>query len=191
MLAIVIFGFAFGPEEGNIEVVASGILWVAFTFAGVLGLSRSFVLEKERGCLEGLMLCPVEREVIYLGKMLATLLFMLLVEAIALPIFSGLLNLPIFLPGLLVIAFLATIGFVAVGTLFSAIAVNTKAREIMLPLLFFPIVVPVLIAAVKSSSLVLVAAPWKELWSWLEMIVAFDIIFLVLSAFIFEFVMET
>lgn len=191
LLVIVIFNFAFGPGTENIEVIAAGILWVAFTFAGMLGLNRSFVLEKDKGCLEGLMLCPVDREVIYLGKMLGCFVFMLLVELIVLPIFSVLLNLPMFPPGLVLIALLATTGFVAVGTLFSAIAVNTKAREIMLPLLFFPIAVPVLIAAVKSSALVLSGAPWGELWSWLVMIAAFDIIFLVLSSFMFEYVIET
>lgn len=191
LLVIVIFNFAFGPDTENIEVIAAGILWVAFTFAGMLGLTRSFVVEKDRGCLEGLMLCPVDREVIYLGKMLSCFLFMLFVELIILPIFSVLLNLPLFLPRLVLITLLATLGFVAVGTLFSAIAVNTKAREVMLPLLFFPIAVPVLIAAVESSALVLSAAPWGELWSWLMIIGAFDVIFLVLSSFVFEFVIET
>ncbi len=191
LLVIVIFNFAFEPGAENIEIVAAGVLWVAFTFAGVLALNRSFVLEKDKGCLEGLMLCPVDREVIYVGKMLSCFIFMLIIELIILPIFSVLLNLPLFPPGLVLITVLATIGFVAVGTLFSAIAVNTKAREIMLPLLFLPIVVPVLIAAVKGSALVLEAAPWSSLWSWLELIVAFDVIFLVISAFAFEFVIES
>ncbi|MFQ5988027.1 MAG: heme exporter protein CcmB [Dehalococcoidia bacterium] len=191
LLVIVIFNFAFEPGAENIGIVAAGVLWVAFTFAGVLGLNRSFVLEKDKGCLEGLMLCPVDREVIYVGKMLSCFIFMLIIELIILPIFSILLNLPLFPPGLVLITVLATIGFVAVGTLFSAIAVNTRAREIMLPLLFLPIVVPVIIAAVKGSALVLEAAPWSSLWSWLEIIVAFDVIFLVMSAFAFEFVIES
>ena len=138
LLVILVFNFAFEPER--IGLVASGVIWVALTFAGVLGLSRSFILEKDKGCLEGLMLCPVGRDVIYFGKMLGSLTFILVVAVIVLPIFFILFNLPIFRPELVLIVVLATIGFASVGTLFSALAVNTKAREIMLPILFFPIV---------------------------------------------------
>lgn len=190
LLVIVIFHFAFGPEQEDVRGLAAGILWVAFSFAGVIGLSRSFVLEKDRGCLEGLMLCPVDREVIYLGKMVGCFLFMLTAELVIFPIFAILFDLPLLLPSFILIAVLATLGFIAVGTLFSAIAVNTKAREIMLPILFFPIAVPVLIAAVESSALVFGGAPRGELWSWIQMLAAFDVIFLVLSSFIFEFAIE-
>ena len=188
LLVIVTFNFAFEPER--VGLVASGVLWVALTFAGVLGLSRSFVLEKDEGCLEGLMLCPVDREVIYWGKMLGNLTFMLIVAAIVLPIFFILFNLPIFRPELVLIVVLATIGFASVGTLFSALAVNTKAREIMLPILFFPIVVPVIIAAVKATELVLAGESWSSLASWLQIMAAFDIIFLVVSSLVFQFIIE-
>jgi len=190
LLVIVIFNFAFEPGTENIELVAPGILWVTFTFAGVLSLSRSFVLEKEKGCMEGLMLCPMDRDVIYLGKMLGSLTFMLIVEAMVLPIFLILFDLPLFMPRLGLIALLATVGFVCVGTLFSALAVNTRAREVMLPILFFPIVAPVIIAAVKATGLVLEGEPWGEMSSWLQIMVAFDVIFLVVSALVFEFVIE-
>ena len=188
LLVIVIFNFAFDPER--LGLVASGVLWIAFTFAGVLGLSRSFVLEKDKGCLEGLMLCPVDRDVIYFGKMLGSLIFILVVAVIVLPIFFILFNLPIFKPELGLIVVLATIGFASVGTLFSAMSVNTKAREIMLPILFFPIVAPVIIAAVKATELVLTGESWSSLSSWLLVIVAFDAIFLVVSSLVFEFVIE-
>lgn len=188
LLVIVIFNFAFEPER--VGLVASGVLWVALTFAGVLGLSRSFVLEKDNDCLEGLMLCPVDREVIYFGKMLGSLTFILVVAAIVLPIFFILFNLPIFRPELVLIVVLATIGFASVGTLFSALAVNTKAREIMLPILFFPIVVPVIIAAVKATGLVLAGESWDSLSPWLQVMVAFDIIFIVVSSLVFEFIIE-
>ena len=186
LLVIVIFNFAFKPER--VEPVAAGVLWVALTFAGVLGLSRSFVMEK--GCLEGLMLCPVDREVIYLGKMLASVSFMLIVAAIILPIFFILFNLPIFLPKLVLIVVLATIGFATVGTLFSALAVNTKAREVMLPILFLPMVVPVIIAAVEASAIVLQGGAWGSLSPWLQLIAVFNVIFLVVSATVFKFVIE-
>lgn len=188
LLVIVVFNFAFEP--GRIELVASGILWVAFAFAGVLALNRSFALEKERGCLEGLILCPVDRDVIYLGKMLASLTFMLIIEAIILPIFSIFFNLPIFMPNLALIAVLTTIGFASVGTLFSALAMNTKAREIMLPILFLPIVAPVIIAAVEASGIVLQGGSWNNLSPWLQVIAVFDIIFVVVSSLVFEFIME-
>ncbi len=188
LLVIVIFNFALEP--GKVGQVASGVIWIAFTFSGVLGLSRSFALEKDRGCLEGLMLCPVDRNVIYLGKMLGNLAFMLVIAVIVLPIFFILFNLPIFRPELALIVVLATVGFACVGTLFSALAVNTKAREIMLPILFFPIVAPVIIAAVKATGLVLAGESWGSLSSWLQVMAVFDIIFLVVSSLVFEFIIE-
>jgi len=190
LLVIVVFNFAFEPGTEQNELAASGILWVAFTFAGVLSLGRSFILEKENGCIEGLMLCPVDRDIVYLGKMLGNLVFMLIVEAIVFPIFLMLFDLPLFTPSLGLIALLATIGFVSVGTLFSALAVNTRAREIMLPILFFPIVTPLIIAAVKASGIVLEGGLWGDISSWLLILAAFDVIFLVASATVFGFVVE-
>jgi len=190
LLVIVIFNFAFGASEEAIGLVAPGILWVTFAFAGVLSLNRAFILEKEEGCLEGLMVCPISREVIYVGKMLGSLLFMLIVEAIALPIFALLFNLAVLSPQLIAITFLTTVGFVAVGTLFSALAVNTKAREMVLPILFLPIVAPIIICAVNASGGALSGESWGDLSSWLQIIVAFDVIFLVVSFLIFAFVIE-
>ncbi len=190
LLIIVIFNFALESEEDIIESAAPGILWISFTFAGVLGLNHIFAAEKENSCLEGLMLCPVERHIIYWGKFIGSLIFMLVVEAIITPIFLALYNLPVLLPGLALIIVLATLGFVSVGTLFSAMAANTRAREIMLPVLFLPIVVPVIIAAVKATGLILDGEPWGELTTWLQIIIAFDVIFLVISALVFEFVIE-
>jgi heme exporter protein B len=189
LLVIVTFNFAFETTQETVKLVAPGMLWVTFAFAGVLSLNRSFILEKEEGCLEGLMACPIDREAIYVGKMLGSLVFMLIVEGIALPIFAFLFNLVISLQ-LIVITVLATVGFVAVGTLFSALAVNTKAREMVLPILFLPIVAPVIVSAVKASGLALSGGPWSDLSSWLQIIAAFDAIFLVVSFLIFAFVIE-
>jgi heme exporter protein B len=190
LLVIVIFNFAFGTDQATIQLVAPGMLWVTFTFAGVLSLNRSFISEKEEGCLEGLMACPVSREAIYLGKMLGSLLFMLIIEAIALPVFSFLFNLEAISLQLVAIIFLTTLGFAAVGTLFSALAVNTKAREMVLPILFLPIVVPVVICAVKASALALSGVSWDGLSQWIQIIAAFDAIFLVISILMFSFVIE-
>ncbi len=190
LLVIVIFNFAFEASQETLALVAPGILWVTFAFAGVLSLNRSFILEKEEGCLEGLMVCPISREVIYVGKMLGSLLFMLIIEAIALPIFAFLFNLPVFSLQLVAITVLTTIGFVAVGTLFSALAVNTKARELVLPILFLPIVVPLIICAVRASGLALSGELQSGLYPWLQIIGAFDAIFLVVSFLVFAFVIE-
>ena len=190
LLVIVVFNFAFGTDRELMTAVAPGILWVAFAFAGVLSLNRAFIPEKEEGCLEGLMACPVSRETIYVGKMLSSLIFMLIVEAITLPIFALLFNLPVLSLEIITTTVLATVGFVAVGTLFSALSVNTKAREMVLPILFLPIAVPVIICAVKASELALAGESWGSLSSWLQIIVAFDVIFLVASYLTFNFVVE-
>jgi len=190
LLVIVIFNFAFGADRTTMEAVAPGVLWVAFAFAGVLALNRTFIPEKDNGCLEGILSCPVSREAIYLGKMLAAFLFMLAVEAVTLPVFALLFNLPVLSPPIIITTILATIGFVAVGTLFSALAVNTRAREMILPLLFLPVAVPVIISAVKASTLALAGQGWGDILSWLQIIVAFDAIFLVVSYLIFNFIIE-
>jgi heme exporter protein B len=168
----------------------AGILWVAITFAGVLSLNRTFAAEKETGSMEGLMLCPVSRDTIYWGKMLASLIFMLAIEIIVTPVFLILYDLPLFLPELFLIIVLATLGFVSVGTLFSALAINIRAKEIMLPLLFFPVIVPVLISAIEATQIALDDRPFGDMSSWLQIIGAFDAIFLVISAFAFQFVIE-
>ena len=190
-LVLVIFNFAFEPTAGLAAAVAPGILWVTFSFAGVLSMNRSVGSEKDRGSLDGLMLTPVDRDVIYFGKAAASLIFMLLVELMVLPIFFVLFNLPFQgLPMLAVVSAVGAIGFVTVGTLFSTVAVNTRAREIMLPILFFPVVSPVIISAVEASSVVLKGEALTGLAPWLPIMVSFDVIFLVVSALTFEFVLE-
>ena len=190
LLVLVIFSFAFDPEAGTMGLVAPGILWVGYAFAGVLGLNRIFAMEKENSCLEGLRLCPVEHVVIYWGKLAGSFTFMLVVEAVITPIFLVLFNLPLFMPRLALIVVLGTVGFAAVGTLFSALSMKTRAQDIMLPILFLPIVVPVVIAGVQATALVLEGKPWVDMLTWLQIMVAFDIIYLVAAALVFEFVIE-
>ena len=190
LLAIITFNFAFDPSPAIVAVVAPGVLWVAFTFAGILGFNRSFVLEKDKGSLHGLLLCPVSRDVIYFGKLLGLFVFMLVMEAVLLPFFAVLYNVPVFDIKLLVVAALATLGFAGVGTLFSAIAVNTRSREIMLPVLLLPVVMPVIIAAVEATRIVLEGASWGDMERWWQLILAFDVIFLIVSAFVFGAVLE-
>ncbi|MFC1933742.1 heme exporter protein CcmB [Chloroflexota bacterium] len=190
LLVMVIFSFAFSTRVGTMELVAPGILWVALTFGGVIGFNRIFAVEKENSRLEGLMLCPVDRAVIYWGKLAGSFTFMLAVAVVITPVFLTLFNLPLFLPKLALIITLAIIGFAAVGTLFSAVAINTRARDIMLPILFLPVVVPVIIAAVKATAPVLAGKPWGDVLTWLQIMIAFDIIYLVVATLVFEFVIE-
>ena len=190
ILELVIFSFAFSIRANIVDMAASGILWVALTFGGVIGFNRIFAVEKEDARLEGLMLCPVDRSVIYWGKLAGSFTFMLAVAVVVTPIFLTLFNLPLLLPRLALIIVLAIIGFAAVGTLFSAIAINTRARDLMLPILFLPVIVPVIVAAVKATAPVLAGEPWGDILTWLQIMIAFDIIYLVISTLVFEFVIE-
>ena len=190
LLVLVIFSFAIDTGTDTTETVAPGILWVALTFGGVTGLNRIFAVEIDNSRLEGLMLCPVDRSVIYWGKLAGSFTFMLIVAIIITPVFLALFNFPVFLPRLALIIVLAITGFAAVGTLFSALAVNIRARDIMLPILFLPVVVPVVVSAVKATGPVLAGAPWEEMLTWLQILVAFDVIYLVAATLVFEYVIE-
>ncbi len=190
LLVIVIFNFSFELRVENIAQVAPGVLWVTFVFAGTLELNRSLALEMENDCLDGLFLAPMDRSAIYFGKMLGNLIFISAIEALMLPISSVLFDLNLILPSLLLTIFLGTIGFAAVGTLLSAIAVNTRAREVMLPVLLFPILLPVVISVTKVTGGILDGVPLGDLAHWLRFLVAFDIIFLVVSFMTFDFVVQ-
>lgn len=190
LLMIVIFNFTLGSNREALSLVAAGMLWVAFTFAGVLSLNHSFVSEVEEGCLEGLLAAPIDREAIYLGKMIVNLIFMLVVEAITLIAFALLFNLPVISAPIALVTLAATIGFSAVGTLFAALATNTRARELVLPILFLPVVLPVVIAATSATSLAMNGEGWSSILTWLEVIIAFDIIFIAVSLMVFPPVIE-
>lgn len=192
LIVVVIFNFMFEPGSSLVREMIPGILWVAITFAGILGLNRSFIYEVDQGCLLGLLLCPVEHYMIYLGKMLGNFFFMLIMETIIIPLMVILFNidlLDILLP-LGLIVFLGSLGFAAVGTILSAISVNTRAREILLPVLLFPISIPILLAAVKATSSLINEGTMVAAQSWVKILVGFDIIFLVISSLLFEFVVE-
>jgi heme exporter protein B len=191
LLVILIFNFAFDLRADNQRTLAPGVLWVAVAFAGMLGLSRSFIMEKDRGSLEGLLLTPVDRSAIYLGKMLGNVLFIVVVEIVILPIFIVLFNLSAEdLPLMAGVMVLGTLGFAGVGTLFSAMAVHTRAREVLLPILLFPVVVPVMLASVKLTAAILDRVAFDEVQNWFSLLVAFDAIFLALSVILFDFVVE-
>jgi heme exporter protein B len=191
LLVILIFNFAFDLRAENQKALAPGVLWVAIAFAGMLGLSRSFIMEKDRGSMEGLLLTPVDRSAIFVGKMLGNVLFIAVVEVVILPIFMVLFNLSAGdLPALAGVMLLGTIGFAGVGTLFSAMAVHTRAREVLLPILLFPVVIPVMLAAVKLTAAILDRLSFTDVQNWFSLLVAFDLIFMALSFILFDYVME-
>ena len=191
LLVILIFNFAFDLRAENQQTVAPGVLWVAIVFAGMLGLSRSFVLERDRGVLDGLLLAPIDRSAIYFGKMIGNVLFISVVEIVVLPVFVILFNqTAATLPALVGVVILGTIGFASVGTLFSAMAVHTRAREVLLPIMLFPVVVPVMLAAVRLTAGILDQTPFEDISHWLTLLVAFDAIFIAASFMLFEYVVE-
>ena len=190
LLVLVVFNFAFSPDRDLIIQIAPGLLWVTFVFSGVLALNRTFIPEKEENCIEGLLCCPVKSEAIYVGKALGGFFFLIIIELIVLGACALLFDLSVIRLELFVVILLATIGFVSVGTLFSAVAVNTRAREMVLPILFLPVITPVIIAAVKATGIIFEGDSWKDLASWIVLLASFDIIFLVVPLLIFPYVIE-
>lgn len=190
LLVLVIFNFAFELRVENVQVLAPGVLWVTFIFAAVLALGRLFAAERDRGALEGLLLCPVDRGTIYLAKLISALVLMLVVEAVAVPAFIGLFGLNLPLAPLGLVGFLGSLGFASVGTLFSALAAHTRTREGLLPILLFPISVPVIIATVKATTGVVAGDSWELVLPWLQLLAGFDLLFVGLSYLVFELVVE-
>jgi heme exporter protein B len=190
LLVILIFNFALELDIRARETVASGVLWVTFAFAGTLGLNRSMGVEKDRGCLDGLLLAPVDRSAIYFGKVLGNLIFMTIVEAIVLPTFSVLYNLNLINAGLIMVVVLGSIGYAAVGTLLSSMAVQARTRDILLPILLFPVSIPLLLAAVKASNGFLQNLELVDIMPWLNILLVYDVIFIAVAFMLFDFVVE-
>jgi heme exporter protein B len=191
-LVLVIFNFARDPTVLSAIDLAPSALWVTFAFAAMVAMNRAFTVEREHGALDGLLLAPVPRGALFAGKLLANLAFVGAVEAIALPLFVLFFNVDLTraLPGILATAALATIGFVAVGTIFGAMAVRTRFAELMLPVLLLPFMVPPLVGAVQVTSRLLAERPLSEMWGWLRLLALYDIGFVTLTALSFAFVVE-
>jgi heme exporter protein B len=190
LLVLVIFNFAFDLQGVEIQVLGPGVLWVAFSFSGIIGLGRSFAAERDRGSMDGMLLAPVDRGAIFLGKALANFLFILAMEIVTLPLFVILFNVPLEWFPLVGYILMGTLGFSAVGTLLSAIAASTRMREVMLPVLLFPVLVPLLVASVKITQGSLQGAPFSDFQGWFNLLLAYDVIFLVVAYLVFEFVVE-
>ena len=190
LLIILIFNFALELDVKTRQSVTSGVLWATFAFAGTLGLNRSMAIEKDRGCMDGLLLAPVDRSAIYFGKVISNLAFMLIVEIIVLPVYSVLYGINLFQPGLLLVILLGSIGYVGVGTLLAAMSVQTRTRDILLPILLFPVVIPVILSAVKASGGYLEGLPFEEILSPLSLLITYDIIFISVAFMVFDSVVE-
>jgi len=190
LLIILIFNFALELDVKTRQSVTAGVLWSTFAFAGTLGLNRSMAIEKDRGCLDGLLLAPVDRSAIYFGKVISNLVFMLIVEIIVLPVYSVLYSVNLFQPGLLLVILLGSIGYTSVGTLLSAMSVQTRTRDILLPILLFPVVIPVLLAAVKASSGILSGSELADILLPINLLIAYDIIFIAVAFMVFDSVVE-
>lgn len=192
LLVVVIFSFALDPADPQVRRAFPGILWVAFFFAGVLGLNRSFTSEKQGDCLQGLMLSPVDRSAIYFGKVAGNLVFMTAMEAITLPVFLIFYDYPVGGVGwrLVLVIVASTLGFVAVGTFLAALAANTRTSEILLPIILFPIVVPIVLAAVQSTGALLEGRVSVDVSVWLKVLAAYDTLFLVVPFLLFEYLLE-
>jgi len=191
-LVLIIFNFAFGSTRNDDRGMIAGIIWVAFVFSGLTGLGRSFSMERDRGTLQGLILCPVSPWTIFLAKLIGVFLFTAVMEIITIFIFAILYNTTVlpFLAPLGLIVFLGTLGFTAIGTIFSAISATAKARDVLLSILFFPISVPVVIASVKSTGIILGGQSFQMLYPWLKILAAFDLIFLLVSYLTFAYILE-
>jgi heme exporter protein B len=192
LLVILIFIFSVNLSIVNASEVGPGILWVAFLFSGTLGLNRSFVLEKENGCLMGLMLTPADRTAIYFGKLISNLVFLSIMELFILPLFMIFFNIDILdhLFSLLLVIFLGTLGFCSLGTLLSSLASNLKTREIMLPILLYPLLVPIIIGVVRMTGQVLAGEPLSEMVNWIGLTVSFDIIYIGVSIMTIDHILE-
>ena len=192
VLGLVTFYFAWDSTAVTALDLAPGVLWVTFTFGGLLGLHRAFSVEMQDRAIDALLAAPIDREAIYLGKAIANAGFVLAVLLIAIPALTLFYNLPFArtIVTLVPIAMLATIGLVAVGTLFSSMAVNTRLAELLLPMLSLPFFVPIVVASAQASTRLLAGRPMAEAWPWLRLLIAFDIVFLIACTLLFPFTIE-
>lgn len=190
LLVIIIFNYALDLDIKTRQTVTAGVLWATFAFAGTLGLNRSMAVEKDRGCLDGLLLAPVDRSAIYFGKAISNLAFMLVVEAIVLPVYTVLYGINLFQPGLLLVILLGSIGYVGVGTLLATMSVQTRTRDILLSILLFPVVIPVLLPAIIASNGFLAGLDLADFLFSIGLLVAYDIIFIAVSFMVYDSVVE-
>jgi heme exporter protein B len=189
---LVLFGFALGPDTEAVRAAAPGALWLAALFAGVLAFNRSYQMELDGGALEPLLMYPGSRRSIFAGKLLANFVFvaLLLVIVIAVSLVLFQVAVPTKWPSLLLVVVLGEVGLVTLGTFYAAMASRSRAREVLLPLLLFPMLVPVLLAAMQATKALLAGDVMRDAGAWTSLLVAYDVIFLVATFLAFDFVIE-
>ncbi len=193
LLLLFVFQFALGPDRERLTAALPGLLWLGFVLAGLLGLGRTFVLERENDCWDALLLAPGDKSAIYVGKLAGNVVLMLVVETLILALFAIFFNVDVAdaLPGLALVMVLATLGLAAVGTLFAAMTAQVRARELLFPVLLLPVQVPVLLGAVKATEAVLLGEPLSAVAHWLKLLVAADVIYVVAGLLTFDFLLES
>lgn len=190
VMAIVMFNFALRLRVDTFRPLTPGVLWVTLVFAGTLGLSRSMSSEQINQCMDGLLLAPVDRSAIFLGKAVTNVLFTLAVSVILIPVMAILFDESLMQPGVWLVVLLGVIGYAGAGTLIATMAASTRAREVFLPILLFPLALPLLVAAVIATSGFLDRLPLEEFVSWIGVEVAFLVIFWTAGTLLFEFLVE-
>jgi len=192
-LLLFVFHFSFDLPPDRVAEMAPALLWLAFLFTGTLGLTQLFQVERENHCLEALLLSPLDRGALFLAKSCFTLLLMFLVEAVVMPLFWILFNLEGWnlLPQLFLVTLLGTVGFCVLGTIMSAITLRARARELLLPLVLFPLMIPVILATIRCMENIMSAGELGAAWSWLRLLLGFDVIFVTVGILMFDRVIES
>ncbi|MBL8983909.1 MAG: heme exporter protein CcmB [Gemmatimonadetes bacterium] len=192
VLVLMLFGFALGPDTESLRDAAIGAIWLAILFSGVLAFNRSYQLELDGGALEPLLLYPGSRWSIFAGKLLANLAFVGLVELIVIPVAMVLfhVSVPAGWGAQLGVTLLGTIGFVTLGTFYAAMSSRSRSREVLLPLLLFPMMIPVLLGAVEASTSLMEGNVMRDAGAWIRMLLVYDVVFLAAALAVFEFVIE-
>lgn len=193
LLLLFLFQFALGSDRERLQGALPGLLWLGFILSGLLALGRSFLVERENDCWEGLLLTPGDKSAIFLGKFAVNLVAMFGVEAVILVLFGVFFNLDVWhaLPGLALVATLGSVGLAAMGTLFAAMTAQVRARELLFPVLLLPLQVPLLLGTVKATETVLAGEPLAGVAHWLQLLAAADLIYVVAGLLTFEFVLES
>jgi heme exporter protein B len=192
LLLLFIFQFALGPDRERLAAVLPGVLWLGFILSALLALGRTFLLEREHDCWEGLLLAPGDKSAIYLGKLGANLTLMAIVETLVLVLFVIFFDIDLAraFPGLVLVVALGTIGLGAVGTLFAAMTAHVRAREVLFPVLLLPVQIPVLLATVKATEALLLGEALGAVAHWVKLLVAADIVYVVVGLLTFDVVLE-
>ena len=192
LIILLIFAFALPQNTSNQAEIVSGVLWVTFLLSGILSLSKSFQLEKDNSCMDAMLLTPVSRGAIFLGKMAGNVVFILIIQLLIIPVFSILFFQTIldYFAELVLLSFIAAVGFSALGTLLAGLTTDLRFKEILLPILLFPLLIPLLLACVRITRGILIGQGLVGVMDWFRLMIGFDLIFLIISYLIFEFVME-